>query len=116
LPASALVYATTPGLLARCGLPPPGRIPQERLRTRLALIRQAPWFGHGPGTFIADSEKNNVLDNQYLLTLIEIGLIGLAVVLVYLLARILGRVPAVVPTTQRPATSTGAAAAASPAR
>ncbi len=85
----ALVYATTPGLLGTLRgffLSTGSDSRKNDYGPAFALIRRAPWFGHGPGTFIADSEKNNVLDNQYLLTLIEIGLIGLAVVLVYLLA------------------------------
>lgn len=85
----ALIYATTPGLLGTLrgfflSTGSDSRI--NDYGPALAHIRQAPWFGHGPGSFIADSDKNNVLDNQYLLTLIEIGVIGLAVVLVYLLA------------------------------
>jgi polysaccharide biosynthesis protein PslJ len=85
----ALIYATTPGLLGTLrgfflSTGSDSRI--NDYGPALAHIRQAPWFGHGPGSFIADSEKNNVLDNQYLLTLIEIGVIGLVVVLVYLLA------------------------------
>ena len=49
-------------------------------------IRQSPWLGRGPGTFLADSDNNRVLDNQYLLSAIEIGLVGLSVVIGYLLA------------------------------
>jgi polysaccharide biosynthesis protein PslJ len=84
-----VVYATTPGLLGTLRSFFLSTGSDSRINDygpALAHIRQAPWFGHGPGTFIADSDKNNVLDNQYLLTLIEIGVIGLAVVLVYLLA------------------------------
>jgi hypothetical protein len=85
----ALIYATTPGLLGTLrgfflSTGSDSRI--NDYGPALAHIRQAPWFGPGPGSFIANSETNNVLDNQYLLTLIEIGVIGLAVVLVYLLA------------------------------
>jgi hypothetical protein len=94
-----LVYATTPGLLGTLrsfflSTGQDGRV--NDYGRALAHIRKAPWFGHGPGTFIADSRLNNafdnILDNQYLGTLIEVGLIGLAVVLAYLLgAAFLGR-------------------------
>jgi hypothetical protein len=85
----ALVYATTPGLLGTLrgfflSTGSDSRI--NDYGPALAHIRQSVWFGHGPGTFMGDSDTNNVLDNQYLLTLIEVGVIGLAVVLVYLLA------------------------------
>jgi O-antigen ligase len=85
----ALVYATTPGLLGTLrgfflSTGSDSRI--NDYGPALAHIRQSVWFGHGPGTFIGDSDTNNVLDNQYLLTLIEVGVIGLVVVLVYLLA------------------------------
>jgi polysaccharide biosynthesis protein PslJ len=87
-----LVYATTPGLLGTLRSFFLSTGSDSRINDygrALAHIRRAPWLGHGPGTFIADSNKSNafdnVLDNQYLLTLIEVGLIGLAVVLAYLL-------------------------------
>jgi O-antigen ligase len=48
------------------------------------LVRHAPWFGHGGGTYIPDSV--HILDNQYLKTAIELGLIGvLAVAMLFLL-------------------------------
>jgi hypothetical protein len=84
-----VVYATTPGLLGTLRSFFLSTGSDSRINDygpALEHIRQALWFGHGPGTFIASWEKNNVLDNQYLLTLIEIGIVGLAVVLVYLLA------------------------------
>ena len=42
-------------------------------------LREAPWLGRGAGTFLP---RLRILDNQYLMTLIETGLIG---VLVFLL-------------------------------
>jgi O-antigen ligase len=88
-----LIYATTPGLLGTLrgfflSTGSDSRI-NDYARS-IEIIRQQPWFGHGPGTFIADSRLggafDNILDNQYLMTLIELGLVGLAVVLAYLLA------------------------------
>ncbi len=42
-------------------------------------VRQAPWFGHGGGTFIPSTASStlHVLDDQYLHTAIELGLVGL---------------------------------------
>lgn len=39
------------------------------------LVRQAPWFGQGGGTYIVQTLY--ILDNQYLTTAIELGLTGL---------------------------------------
>ncbi|HXW43601.1 MAG TPA: O-antigen ligase family protein [Streptosporangiaceae bacterium] len=41
-----------------------------------SLVRQAPWFGQGGGTYIPDAL--HILDNQYLTSTIELGLVGLA--------------------------------------
>jgi len=46
------------------------------------LVRQAPWFGQGGNTYI--SSELHVLDNQYLTTAIELGLLGLAALVFYL--------------------------------
>jgi len=45
------------------------------------LVRQAPWFGTGGGTYIPTSL--HILDNQYLTTTIELGLVGLVAVAFY---------------------------------
>jgi cell division protein FtsW (lipid II flippase) len=42
------------------------------------FVGRAPWFGRGFGTFLPDYR---ILDDQYLLSLIETGIIGLAVLL-----------------------------------
>jgi len=84
-----LIYATTPGLLGTLRgffLSTGSDSRTDDYGPAFAHIRKSPWFGHGPGSFIADSDIGNVLDNQYLVTLIEMGVIGLAVLLVYLLA------------------------------
>jgi len=41
-----------------------------------SLVRQAPWFGQGGGTYIPDVV--HILDNEYLTTTINLGLVGLA--------------------------------------
>jgi O-antigen ligase len=86
-----VVYATTPGLLGTLR----NLFASARSDTSITYrtddyalvgeyIRQSPWWGRGPGTFLSD--RYMFLDNQYLLTAIEIGLVGLAVVVCYLLA------------------------------
>jgi O-antigen ligase len=42
------------------------------------MVREAPWFGHGGGTFIPSTVYStlHVLDDQYLHTAIELGLVG----------------------------------------
>jgi O-antigen ligase len=50
----------------------------------LQLIHQAPWFGQGGGTYIPLSAAN-ILDNQYLTTAIELGILGM-IALLFLLA------------------------------
>ncbi len=48
-----------------------------------ALWRKTPWLGRGLGTF--DPGENRYLDNQYLGSLIDTGVIGLAALIVLLL-------------------------------
>ena len=50
------------------------------------LIHQAPWLGQGGGTYIPATTVSSVhiLDNQYLTTGIELGLLGAAALLFYL--------------------------------
>jgi hypothetical protein len=53
------------------------------------VVRQAPWFGHGGGTYINDTSNIasaiHVLDNQYLKTAIELGLVGMLMLAVLFL-------------------------------
>ena len=42
------------------------------------LVREAPWFGTGGGTYLPNTL--HILDNQYLTTVIELGLVGLVAV------------------------------------
>jgi len=46
------------------------------------LVHQAPWLGQGPGTYI--SIELHVLDNQYLTSAIELGVLGLVALVFYL--------------------------------
>jgi len=48
------------------------------------LVHQAPWFGHGGGTYLPDNPLY-ILDNQYLKTAIELGLVGALLLLAYFL-------------------------------
>jgi O-antigen ligase len=50
------------------------------------LVRQAPWLGQGGGTYIPVTLASSVhvLDNQYLTTAIELGLLGTAALFFYL--------------------------------
>jgi O-antigen ligase len=48
------------------------------------LVHQAPWFGHGGGTYLPDNPML-ILDNQYLKIAIELGLLGVVVLTAYFL-------------------------------
>jgi hypothetical protein len=52
------------------------------------LVRELPWFGHGGGTYIANSAVH-ILDNQYLLSSIELGLVGVLALLIFGVAPII---------------------------
>jgi hypothetical protein len=63
------------------------------------LWQGAPWFGHGPGTYMP-TDSLNIFDNQYLSSVVEIGIVGLLALLVFLL------VPALVAIAARRASTT----------
>lgn len=46
------------------------------------IFQQRPWLGRGPGTFVPD--RYPILDNQYLLSLVEVGLLGVLGLIVLL--------------------------------
>jgi cell division protein FtsW (lipid II flippase) len=48
------------------------------------LVSQAPWFGHGGGTYLPENPMY-ILDNQYLKTAIELGLVGVVVLAAFFL-------------------------------
>ena len=49
----------------------------------MRLIDEHPWFGLGPGNYVP-ANALQILDNQYLNSAVSIGLIGLALMVVYL--------------------------------
>jgi hypothetical protein len=51
----------------------------ERIPRVVELVSQRPWFGQGPGTFTP--EEYFLLDNQYFGTAIELGIIGVVMML-----------------------------------
>ena len=54
-----------------------------------SYLKRSPWVGRGPGTFLP---RYRILDNQYLLTMIETGLLGVvALLLVFVTIGALGR-------------------------
>jgi uncharacterized membrane protein YsdA (DUF1294 family) len=48
------------------------------------LWQGAPWFGHGPGTYIP-ADSLNIFDNQYLNSVVELGLVGVLALAAFLL-------------------------------
>jgi hypothetical protein len=85
------IYVTTPGLLGtlRNLFLNAGEDTSVTSRTSDyeimgEYVRQSPVIGRGPGTFLPTSYL--FLDNQYLLTVVELGLLGLLVMTSYLLA------------------------------
>jgi O-antigen ligase len=47
-----------------------------------SVIRDSPWIGRGPGTFLP---KYRILDNQWLMTLIDSGILGAIGIAIYFL-------------------------------
>jgi polysaccharide biosynthesis protein PslJ len=83
------VYVTSPGLLGtlRNLFVQAGQDNSITLRTDdytavMGYVQQSPLIGRGPGTFLP--QNYFFLDNQYLLTIVEIGIVGLIVVIGYL--------------------------------
>ena len=62
-------------------------------------VKQAPLFGHGGGTYFVQSI--HILDNQYLTTAVELGLVGVFALLFYLLWPVVTAFAARGRTTQR---------------
>jgi O-Antigen ligase len=48
------------------------------------LVREAPWFGHGGGSYLPEHILD-IFDNQYLKTAVEMGLVGVVALLVFFL-------------------------------
>jgi O-Antigen ligase len=52
------------------------------------LVDQAPWFGHGGGTYLPENPMY-VLDNQFLKTAIELGMVGVVVLAAFFLVPVI---------------------------
>jgi O-antigen ligase len=63
------------------------------------LWQEAPWFGQGPGTYIP-VDSLNIFDNQYLNSVVELGVVGVLALAAFLL------VPALVALAARRASTT----------
>jgi len=92
----AFIFMAVPGLLGTLrGLVLAGQS-DDSISTRTSdyavvarYVRPNPWFGRGPGTFLP---SYRILDNQYLLTLIETGTVGLiALIILFSATGSLGR-------------------------
>ena len=57
------------------------------------LVNQAPWLGHGGGTYLPDIPMY-ILDNQYLKTAIELGFFGVIALLAYFLVPLIAAIVA----------------------
>jgi hypothetical protein len=85
------VFMSAPGLIGTLGAYFGAGSSDDSVAARLydypeveRLVREAPWFGHGGGTYLPEHPMY-ILDNQYLKTAIELGLIGVVVLLAYFL-------------------------------
>ncbi len=85
---AAIVFVTIPGLLGTLGNYIGAGQSDSSISTRVSdyavvarYLRDAPWLGRGPATFLP---RLRILDNQYLLTIIEMGALGLVVLVVVL--------------------------------
>lgn len=79
---AAAVFFTTPGLVSTLGSFFGAGTSDPSVATRVddypfveALVRTAPWLGQGGGTFLP-KDAFEILDNQYLKTAVELGLLG----------------------------------------
>lgn len=68
------VLGTLSGLFLRAGSDPSARSRTDSYATAFEFIAQNPLFGRGYGTFLP---QYRILDNQYLLLTIEMGVVGL---------------------------------------
>lgn len=82
---AAVVFVALPGVIGAFAIlfggvstDPSARSRTDSYDLAFQFISQAPVFGRGIGTFLP---KYRILDNQYLLTLIDMGAVGLAALL-----------------------------------
>ena len=85
------VFMTAPGLIGTLRSFFAAGTADQSIATRVddyplvqRLVEQAPWFGHGGGTYISDNALD-ILDNEYLKTAIELGLVGLVALAAFFL-------------------------------
>jgi O-antigen ligase len=83
------VFLTTPGLIGTLASYFRGAGSDTSISTRTddysavaPFIRNSPWIGRGPGTFLP---KFRILDNQWLGSLIEVGIFGVIGLIIYVL-------------------------------
>lgn len=86
---TAFTWATIPGLVGTLrglftGLEddPSIQARTERVPRMLELLIQRPWFGRGIGTYSVDDYF--LLDNQYYVSAIEVGVVGVVVIVAFL--------------------------------
>jgi hypothetical protein len=84
------VFMTAPGVIGTLATFFQAGTSDPSVATRLddyplaeRLVADAPWFGHGPGTYIPENILE-VFDNQYLKTAVELGFVGLVALAAYL--------------------------------
>ncbi|MCU1480116.1 MAG: polymerase [Subtercola sp.] len=90
--AIAVLFLTTPGLIATlagsftAGDADPSITNRLDNYPRVAqMVAERPFLGTGPGTYLPDSAIY-ILDNEYLRSAVEMGLIGAAAIAIYLIA------------------------------
>ncbi len=86
----ALLFVTVPGLLGAVAGMFSGLGGDDSARSRIdsypvafSFVAERPWFGRGFGTFLP---TYRILDNQWLLALIEVGVLGTVALLALLVA------------------------------
>ena len=84
------VFMTTPGLIttlssffAAGGNDPSVATRVDDYPMAFALVAERPWFGQGGATFFPETALQ-ILDNQYLKSAVELGIVGLVAVTLYL--------------------------------
>jgi O-antigen ligase len=84
------VFMTTPGLITTLSSFFAAGQNDPSVATRVddypmvvALVTERPWFGQGGATFFPETALE-ILDNQYLKTAVELGLVGVAALTLYL--------------------------------
>ena len=87
----AIVFMTAPGLIGTLAAFFGAGSADPSVATRVSdyplverYLEQAPWFGRGGWTYIPDNAVD-VLDNQFLKTAIELGLVGMVALTVFFL-------------------------------